>query len=68
MDSLLSIVQMPAGIPVATVSIGGAKNAGILAARILGTNDERLAQKLAAFAADLQEQVAQKNATLKSQL
>lgn len=68
MDSLLSIVQMPAGIPVATVSIGGAKNAGILAARILGTTDDRLAQKLASFAADLQEQVAQKNANLKSQL
>ena len=68
MDSLLSIVQMPAGIPVATVSIGGAKNAGILAARILGAFDERLTAKLSAFAADLQEQVAQKNATLKSQL
>jgi 5-(carboxyamino)imidazole ribonucleotide mutase len=68
MDSLLSIVQMPAGIPVATVSIGGAKNAGILAARILGAFDERLSAKLSAFAADLQEQVAQKNATLKSQL
>lgn len=68
MDSLLSIVQMPAGIPVATVSIGGAKNAGILAARILGTTDDLLAQKLASFAADLQEQVAQKNANLKSQL
>lgn len=68
MDSLLSIVQMPAGIPVATVSIGGAKNAGILAARILGAFDERLSAKLAAFALDLQEQVAQKNATLKSQL
>jgi 5-(carboxyamino)imidazole ribonucleotide mutase len=39
MDSLLSIVQMPAGVPVATVAIGNAKNAGILAARILGTSD-----------------------------
>lgn len=68
MDSLLSIVQMPAGIPVATVSIGGAKNAGILAARIIGAFDERLSNKLSAFATNLQEQVAQKNATLKSQL
>jgi len=68
MDSLLSIVQMPAGIPVATVSIGGAKNAGILAARIIGAFDERLATKLSAFAQDLQLQVAQKNANLKSQL
>lgn len=68
MDSLLSIVQMPAGIPVATVSIGGAKNAGILAARIIGAFDERLSNKLSAFAQDLQAQVAQKNATLKSQL
>lgn len=68
MDSLLSIVQMPAGIPVATVSIGGAKNAGILAARIMGAFDERLSNKLSAFATNLQEQVAQKNATLKSQL
>ncbi|MEY2945582.1 MAG: hypothetical protein RL243_328, partial [Actinomycetota bacterium] len=45
MDSLLSIVQMPAGIPVATVSIGGAKNAGILAARIIGAYDAALAAK-----------------------
>lgn len=46
MDSLLSIVQMPAGIPVATVAIGNATNAGILAARILGTSDEALQQRL----------------------
>lgn len=68
MDSLLSIVQMPAGIPVATVSIGGAKNAGILAARIIGAFDTELSQKLSAFAADLQTQVALKNEKLKSQL
>jgi 5-(carboxyamino)imidazole ribonucleotide mutase len=68
MDSLLSIVQMPAGIPVATVSIGGAKNAGILAARILGAFDQALAAKLAAFGANLASQVAEKNAKLKSQL
>ncbi len=68
MDSLLSIVQMPAGIPVATVSIGGARNAGILAARILGASDAELANKLDAFAAGLQEQVEQKNRALKAQL
>jgi 5-(carboxyamino)imidazole ribonucleotide mutase len=68
MDSLLSIVQMPAGIPVATVSIGGAKNAGILAARIIGAFDQELSKKLSAFAADLQDQVALKNEKLKSQL
>jgi len=68
MDSLLSIVQMPAGIPVATVSIGGARNAGILAARILGAFDESLSQKLAAFGVTLADQVAEKNAKLKSQL
>lgn len=68
MDSLLSIVQMPAGIPVATVSIGGAKNAGILAARILGAFDAELAKRLESFAKDLAAQVALKNENLKSQL
>jgi 5-(carboxyamino)imidazole ribonucleotide mutase len=68
MDSLLSIVQMPAGIPVATVSIGGAKNAGILAARMLGAFDEKLAAQLAEYSASLAQQVAEKNANLKSQL
>jgi 5-(carboxyamino)imidazole ribonucleotide mutase len=68
LDSLLSIVQMPAGIPVATVSIGGAKNAGILAARILGAFDDRLSAKLSAFGEELKSQVAEKNAKLKSQL
>lgn len=68
MDSLLSIVQMPAGIPVATVSIGGAKNAGILAARILGAFDEKLAAQLADYSESLAKQVAEKNANLKSQL
>ncbi|MFM5903588.1 MAG: 5-(carboxyamino)imidazole ribonucleotide mutase [Microbacteriaceae bacterium] len=68
MDSLLSIVQMPAGIPVATVSIGGAKNAGILAARILGAFDTQLSAKLSAFGESLKDQVAEKNAKLKSQL
>jgi 5-(carboxyamino)imidazole ribonucleotide mutase len=68
MDSLLSIVQMPAGVPVATVSIGGAKNAGILAARIIGAFDAKLSTALAAFGEDLKHQVAEKNAKLKSQI
>lgn len=68
MDSLLSIVQMPAGIPVATVSIGGAKNAGLLAARILGSSDAALADAVEAYAASLEAQVAQKNERLKGSL
>ena len=55
MDSLLSIVQMPGGIPVATVAIGNAKNAGILAARILATSDSDLQQRLLDYAAGLAE-------------
>ena len=66
MDSLLSIVQMPAGIPVATVSIGGARNAGILAARMIGATDAGVAEKLAAFAAGLEQAVATKNEALKT--
>ena len=68
LDSLLSIVQMPAGIPVATVSIGGARNAGILAARILGSFDEALSAKLQAFTESLKVSVAEKNEKLKSQI
>jgi 5-(carboxyamino)imidazole ribonucleotide mutase len=68
LDSLLSIVQMPAGIPVATVSIGGARNAGILAARILAVGDEKLTARLTAFAAELEAQVEQKNAALTASL
>ena len=68
LDSLLSIVQMPAGVPVATVSIGGARNAGILAARILSVGDERLALLLAEYAESLKDLVATKNAALKSSL
>ena len=68
-DSLLSIVQMPAGIPVATVSVGGARNAGLLAARILasGTDDEsaRLAQRLADFSDDLRAQADAKGERLR---
>jgi 5-(carboxyamino)imidazole ribonucleotide mutase len=68
MDSLLSIVQMPAGIPVATVSIDGARNAGILAARIIGAYDATVAKRLEAFSSSLADQVAVKNQNLKSQL
>ena len=68
LDSLLSIVQMPAGVPVATVSIGGARNAGLLAARILSTGDEELAASLAVYAQSLEQLVADKNAALASKL
>jgi 5-(carboxyamino)imidazole ribonucleotide mutase len=70
MDSLLSIVQMPAGVPVATVSIGGARNAGLLAARILAsaTDDESLAlrDRMVAFQAALSEQAKEKGARLRA--
>ena len=68
LDSLLSIVQMPAGIPVATVSIGGAANAGLLAARILGSTDPAVATALAAYAESLAELVVAKNAALQQKL
>ena len=68
LDSLLSIVQMPAGIPVATVSINGAKNAGLLAARILGAADTALGDRVEAYAADLESQVEEKNRRLKESL
>ena len=68
MDSLLSIVQMPAGIPVATVSINGAKNAGILAARMLGSSDAALGDRVEAYARDLEAQVEEKNRRLKDAL
>jgi len=68
MDSLLSIVQMPAGVPVATVSIDGAKNAGLLALKILGTSDAKLLAKLDDYRAQLQVQVGVKNENLKSSL
>jgi len=64
LDSLLSIVQMPAGIPVATVAIGNARNAGLLAVRILATSDAGLTGKLAEFATGLEALVAEKNAKL----
>ena len=68
LDSLLSIVQMPAGVPVATVSIGGARNAGLLAIRILATADPALAQRLTTFHQDLAHQVLAKDAALRASL
>jgi 5-(carboxyamino)imidazole ribonucleotide mutase len=64
LDSLLSIVQMPAGVPVATVSIGGARNAGLLAVRILGASDPALRARLVAFADELADVVRAKDAAL----
>ena len=64
LDSLLSIVQMPAGVPVATVSIGGARNAGLLAVRILGSSDAVLRARIVAFADRLAESVRGKDAAL----
>ncbi len=64
MDSLLSIVQMPRGVPVATVAINGATNAGLLASRILGTSNEALAQKLEAYRLELAQQATAQDAEL----
>ncbi|MEY3769766.1 MAG: hypothetical protein RL390_630 [Actinomycetota bacterium] len=66
MDSLLSIVQMPAGIPVATVGIGNAKNAGILAARILASSDSALLNKVESAMMKLNEEAKSKGAALKA--
>jgi len=68
MDSLLSIVQMPAGVPVATVSVGGARNAGLLAVRILAASDEGLRVKMARFQADLEKLVLDKDAALRAKV
>jgi 5-(carboxyamino)imidazole ribonucleotide mutase len=68
MDSLLSIVQMPAGVPVATVSIGGARNAGLLAVRILGAASGELRHKMAAFQDGLRAMVERKDAALRDSL
>ncbi len=64
-DSLYSIVQMPSGIPVATVAINGGANAGILAAKILATSDPELLEKVKAYARELKGQVEAKDARLK---
>jgi 5-(carboxyamino)imidazole ribonucleotide mutase len=66
LDSLLSIVQMPAGVPVATVSVGGARNAGLLAVRILAASDEGLRSKMAKFQQDLEKLVLDKDAALRA--
>lgn len=63
-DSLYSIVQMPSGIPVATVAINGGANAGLLAVKILATNDDALLEKLEKYAADLKAGVEKKDAKL----
>ena len=68
LDSLLSIVQMPAGVPVATVGIGGGRNAGLLAVRILAAGDERLRTEVARFQAALAEQVVARDAALQTRL
>ena len=64
MDALLAIVQMPPGIPVATVGINGAKNAAILTAQILATADDQLANKVAEFKAELKEKIVKANEEL----
>jgi 5-(carboxyamino)imidazole ribonucleotide mutase len=66
LDSLLSIVQMPAGVPVATVAVGGARNAGLLAVRILGAGDQALRQRMERFQADLEQTVLAKDAALRA--
>jgi 5-(carboxyamino)imidazole ribonucleotide mutase len=68
MDSLLSIVQMPAGVPVATVSIGGARNAGLLAVRILAASDDALRSRMEAFQVALADAARAKDAALQSKL
>ena len=64
MDALMSIVQMPSGIPVATVAINGGANAGLLAAKILATSDPELLEKMKAYSQELKEQVEAKDARL----
>lgn len=68
LDSLLSIVQMPSGVPVATVSIGGAKNAGLLAARILGAGDPVIQDKMVDYQKRMAEEVEQKDKNLRDKL
>jgi 5-(carboxyamino)imidazole ribonucleotide mutase len=68
LDSLLSIVQMPAGVPVATVSIGGGRNAGLLAVRILAVADDRLRAAVARFQAELAESVLARDVALQERI
>ena len=67
MDSLLSIVQMPAGVPVATVSIGNARNAGLLAVRILASSDGQLRQRMVAFQDDLAASAREKGKAVRGE-
>ena len=64
-DSLYSIVQMPSGVPVATVAINGGQNAGILAAQILATSDDALLEKIKNYADEMKSEVVAKDAKLK---
>jgi 5-(carboxyamino)imidazole ribonucleotide mutase len=66
-DSVLSILQMPNGVPVATVALNAAKNAGILAAQIIGTSNDEVAQKLAAYKSQLESEVLEKVNKIKAQ-
>src|SRR4030081_3183369 len=68
LDSLLSIVQMPAGVPVATMSVGGARNAGLLAVRILAASDPELQAKVGEFQRELAERARAKDTALRAQL
>ena len=68
LDSLLSIVQMPAGVPVATVSVGGARNAGLLAVRVLAAGDEALRARMVSFQEGLAALVVEKDAALRTAL
>lgn len=68
LDALLATVQMPSGVPVATVALNGAKNAAVLAAQILALSDAGLAEKLAAAKADMKAQIAKKDANLQKEL
>lgn len=66
-DSVLSILQMPGGVPVATVALNGAKNAGLLAAQIIGASDQQVAERLEVYKESLKEKVAEMNSELKNQ-
>lgn len=68
LDALLATVQMPSGIPVATVALGGAKNAAVLAAQILAVSDEALAARLDTMRADMAARIAEKEAALQAEL
>jgi 5-(carboxyamino)imidazole ribonucleotide mutase len=68
LDSLLSIVQMPAGVPVACVSVGGARNAGLLAVRMLGVADPALRARMAGYQAELEKLVLAKDAALRASI